>query len=295
MKLAIIGIHQVISGLSGKLKEQDFFKLFGTYLTDTRTLKVSQSAVISPFGLINHADAVIFYKTDEASFNLMIEAVKNSRQILILNPHSLTVEETNELIKVSAEADVEMLVWSKYKCMPVCLRLAEEQPETRRILIEKHVVFSRDADMKETIHHDLAYLVDLAMGLIHANLKKIVPNITVAGDREIVDLHLDFDNGSVAIIHAGSVTDATSCTAELVTAGAVYEISPDKNTFVKKTFGKSIHAETKTVKGIDNDLAVLRQFANALTSEPHGLTTLQDFFKTQVVIRALLDKREMMK
>jgi hypothetical protein len=290
MKAAILGKQQDINPLTTKIKDHDFFKLLGTYFTDSRTLKVAQSTIISPFGLINHANCVMFQKTDETSFNLLLEAVKSSKHLLILNPHTLTLEETSELLKVSVEAEIDVYVVSSFLLNSSMEYLFKSTSLPR--LTEVFYENPDNAGNQEThsLPDKIIYLTDAVLSLSRANIKKVIPFITTTGSHEIITIIIEFDNSSTAILRFSSVAKSENCVIRVVNENEICEASPLLNSYTINTFKGKIQQHTQ--KSPNPESLILSEFENAIHSESTRLTKLIDFQKSQKVLKSILEKKE---
>ncbi len=294
MNVALIGKQQDINTLSQEIKENDFFRLVGTYFSDSKALKVNRSSIISPFGLINHCDGVIFQKNDDHSFNLMIEAVKSSKSLLIINPHDLTLEETEELLKISEEAETEIFVCSHYKLNTALSQMFPELEECKLwdVVFESSDVAS--GGNQHAMTFEMAHLIDMVLSFSNAGMRKFNVVVLPFESKEFVELTMEFDNGKIALMRFNGLSKKQFLEVKGYSDKKIFEIFPNEYKASIGSMTESSTVESRTFKLNAHWKSMLHEFSNVMQSERSLLTRISDFQKTQNILKTIKEKKDLL-
>jgi len=290
MKTAVIGEKTYVEAYACLVKKDSFFRLLGTYSTDTKTLKVSQHSIISSFGLIHQADCVFIQKNNELSFVLMTEAVKDGKNVLVFDPHLLTTEESTELYKLSQEAQVDVFTVSPFVFHPAMHDVFAVSSSFKFLEVNLEVPISAEAKEEENLMNTLVYLFDMVFAYSPVEMKKTQVYLTRNAEGEMVYVLIELNNATAAVLRGSSMTSSKSLCIRVIQEKECWEVFPWELRAIRY-FSKNKSRSYSCKEALPD--VVLREFEKACHEEKNRLRLLSHF-QTSLKIKKMIQDKQMM-
>ncbi len=171
---------------------------------------------ILPFGaeycatadeLIKHSDAVVYVTGEHRYYKTALQSLKESKHIFLSHGIVENKSQSQQLIKLAGEANVILMVERPGRYHAA---LASVMPHLKNIrLIELHTQFvSQNGHSYENLFRAVINDLDIIHTVLHSNVKnvKACGIKMVNGNPDVINVRLEFDNGSVANLNCSRVT-----------------------------------------------------------------------------------------
>jgi hypothetical protein len=297
-KVGLLGFNGQIEELLGSIIGSSNFTITGIYIPETTELKSIKDEFQlplykNPFGLIAESDLLIVSKTDENSYNLIIECIQNSRNILISNPENLTLDEIEYLNKLSCEASVNAYpvisfklkyFIREFKNFPLNPRLIRIKSTGKNIIINSLPVgqFSM-------------YLADLVTSIIDVPIKKINAQSTfiIDGVYPYTTSTILFEGGRIANIEIDTFSENESFIIEVYDRNKIIEIDLLNDSMKCTNIGGNCRNSAISEHIFDNfDLSFQRLIEFATCKDDRGIAInhLAGFKNTLSIYKKIREK-----
>lgn len=254
MKIGILGVGHLGKVHVKLLKEIPEFELVGFYDINPETSDfVSHTYGIKSFAsmqdLIAEVDAIDIVTPTPSHFFCAQAAVKAGKHIFIEKPVTLTLEESEDLIKLVKEAQVIAQVGHVERFNPAFLSVKEKINKPQFIDTQRFAIYnSRGIDVSVVLDlmiHDL----DIVLSTIKSPIKRIsASGMSVVSDTiDIANARIEFLNGSVANLTVSRIAVANVRKANIFQPDALISID-----FLNKT------SEVFTIDVVGNSKAEKR-------------------------------------
>ena len=213
LKIGVLGAGHLGKIHLKLLSETEGFDLVGFYDPDPKqTSFVEEQFGIRSFSsiddLIDAVDAVDVVTPTLSHFDCASKALRRSKHVFVEKPVTNTLEEAEDLMKLSHEANVKVQVGHVERFNPAFI--AAQPYITKPMFIESHRLAQfnpRGTDVPvvmDLMIHDL----DIILSIVQSNIKKIsasgVP--VVSNTPDIANARIEFANGCVANITASRIS-----------------------------------------------------------------------------------------
>lgn len=213
MRIGVLG-----AGHLGKihikiLKDIESYNLIGFYDPDeAMAAKVEKEFGVKSFSspevLISAVDVIDIVTPTLSHYDCFVNAAKESKHIFIEKPLANTTEEALNLIKLTSEANIQVMVGHVERFNPAFIAAAGSI--NNPMFIESHRLAQfnpRGTDVPVVLDlmiHDL----DIILSTTRSNVKKIsASGVAVVSDTpDIANARLEFDNGCVANLTASRIS-----------------------------------------------------------------------------------------
>ena len=227
-------------------------------------------------------DAVIIPQIDNSVYPLIVEALKQSKHVLLGNPLMLDPDEMDHLFKLAEEANVVIKVIQNVKYYGV-LKTALKyiiNPAYLEVRIDS-------ADNQRSIFDSIFNAIQPVVFINHSNLKKLhavsIPmNAHLPG---MINARVEFDNGCVANITSSKFSDTDRFYCRI----------HQENQHIQVDFLN----QKVTIMGGDNDLEIedndflkdeLDHFAKSIKSKNHLINQSESGYITYHISRKIMEK-----
>jgi len=299
-KIGIIGLAKNAELMLKHLRIDQGVEMIGLYDTDfERALRISNHTSIefttNPFGLIAQSDLLIISKTDENSFNLIIECILNSKHVIIENPVFLTISEIEKISKLALEASVSVVPFLPFRFNPCLLSTKSYiyNPDYLDITFKTLPEFKKPPIGNSDI---IINVIDLVLNLVKANVKKVFANAVrvVSASPQLIIIRLEFDNGCTASISFDFISTTDELSVTVYQPKQIVYIDMVRNTSNVKTFKSNNIVEYEVTKpesiASNNPYSEALNYLNAFEAFDTPVSLIESFKKSLMVLKKIEDK-----
>jgi hypothetical protein len=243
-KVGLLGLGNKSESTLRLMKKSRVFDLVGLYDPNSeRAEKIAKNLKINfttnPFGLIIQSDLLIIPKTDENSYNLIIESIFNSKHVVIENPLALTLKELEELIKLSSEASVSIIPFLPFRFNNCLINTKPYIYNPTFVQLTCNIAPKTKLSPAEKSER-LINLIDIIINLVKGNVKRIMSNsIRITGSSpQIFVSRFEFDNGCTAGLMMDLISNKDELLVTVYQKGQIVSINLEKNNSSVKTYKK---------------------------------------------------------
>ena len=213
VKIGVLG-----AGFLGKIhirliKEISSFDLVGFYDTDPQVVRQIEKefnvkAFPSAEALLDEVEAVDVVTPTSSHFEYAVPAIKKSKHLFIEKPITFSIEEAQQLVKLTNEANIIAQAGHVERFNPGFL--AAMPYINNPMFIEAHRLGQynpRGTDVPVVLDlmiHD----IDIVLKMVHSHIRKIsASGVAVISDTpDIANARLEFENGAVANLTASRIS-----------------------------------------------------------------------------------------
>lgn len=199
-------------GLSNSLEpfEKILKKIPGTTLEGVfeQNCAENKSNILTnnPFGLISKSDVILAAKSDNQSYNLIVESILNSKHVILSNPYSFEMDEFDYLEKLSNEGLTHLLPFISFEHWDIIENLALLNKSFYHIDIDLKIEnpFSEKNFLKQKLF-ELMFMLHFVTGI---NMRRTMINFIPFKNEALglIKLWIEFENACVATISIDSAS-----------------------------------------------------------------------------------------
>jgi predicted dehydrogenase len=213
LRVGVVGAGYLGKYHAEKYSQMDDVELVGI-ADSNRSLAeiVSQKMRTNAYGdhcdLIGKVDAVSVVVSTSAHYRVSRDFLENDVDLLIEKPITTTVQEADELIKISEARGLIIQVGHLERFNPAILALKDIVKNPRFIESHRLSVFKERGTDVSVVLDLMIHDIDIISGLVRSEIKSIhaagIPVIT--GRVDIANTRLEFKNGCVANVTASRIS-----------------------------------------------------------------------------------------
>lgn len=213
LPVGVIGVGHLGSLHAKMLAEISSVEFVGVVDVDTaRRESIAKEYHVKTFdslqAMLPHVKAVTIATPTSEHFSIASQVIANGIHAFIEKPITATIEEANELIRLSEQRNVKIQIGHIERFNPALLAL--EQYEMKPMFVESHRLAQfnpRGTDVAVVLDlmiHD----IDIILSLVQSPIEKIDANgVAVISDTiDIANARLQFKNGCVANVTASRIS-----------------------------------------------------------------------------------------
>jgi predicted dehydrogenase len=286
LNVGFINASLELSDYQKVIKEHNLLSFAGHFdsaLLSSGDRKNNDDSLTSGVGkLISGCDAIIMPRVDHADFNLIVEALKKTKHILLGNPLMFDQDEMDHLFKLAEEADVIIKVMQSITYYDALQTAADyiRNPAYLEVRIDS-------ADPHRSIFDAIFHAIQPVVFINHSNLKKLYA-VSIPIDAHhpgMINARVEFDNGCVANITSSKFadTDRFYCRVHQENQDIRVDFLNHKVTLI---------GNDNTVKIRQNDYLrdELEQFAGSIQSRNHLINQSESGYLTYLIARKIMEK-----
>jgi len=187
----LVGIHDQNKDRAEEIGKKHDIKVYGEYEE-----------------LLNDIDAIDIAVTTTHHYRLAKTALKKGKHLFIEKPITSTLEEAEELVKLSKAKKRYIQVGHIERFNPIVIKVADEIKEPRFIESHRLAPFSTRGTEVSVVLDLMIHDIDLIMSFVNSPLKDIrasgvkilTPHVDIANAR------LEFENGAIANVTASRIS-----------------------------------------------------------------------------------------
>ena len=159
--------------------------------------------------LLKVSDAIDFTFSDSGYFDQVSKAIRLSKHVFLANPYCLNGNELKALTNLLKEAEVVAQVGYTERFNPAYISAGNYINNPTFIDTARLVQYSPQNKQLSVINDLMIKDIDMVLDLIKSNVKKISANaVSIVNDNpDMVSARIEFDNGSIANLTAGRVSE----------------------------------------------------------------------------------------
>jgi predicted dehydrogenase len=299
-KIGILGLGNNYTLMLKLLKKTRDIEFTGIYDYNKQlSEKVASSAKLSsnsnPFGLISKSDLLIVPKTDEKSYNLIIECIQNSKHVIVDQAVNLYLNEIDELNKLATEASVSVVPFLPYRFSNCLINTKSYifNPVFIQINYNSIPEFKTSSASKSDV---LLNIIDIVINLVKANIKTINANVvSVVGKiPQLINTRLEFDNGCIACISIDFIASRDEFFLTVYQTGQIVSIDLNKNLSIIKTFNRNNVLEFEITRPVipkdENPYEEIINYINTFETYLNPVNHLESFKNSMLILRKVEEK-----
>jgi len=213
IKTGVIG-----TGHLGKLhikmfKQISDCELIGIYDSDSQTAKgVSQAFNLKQFesldDLVDAAHAVSIAVSTTAHYEVAKKCLEKGIHIFVEKPITASILEAEELVKLSADKNLNLQVGHIERFNPAIISLEKFIIEPMFIQTDRLAQFNPRGTDVAVVLDLMIHDIDIILSLIKSEVKKIDANgvAVVSNNLDIANARIEFENGAVANVTASRIS-----------------------------------------------------------------------------------------
>jgi predicted dehydrogenase len=191
----------------------EHLELIGFYDTDpANAQKVSADLGVTAFDdldqLIDAVDIVDIVTPTTTHFELAKRVITKGKHLFIEKPITHTVEEAEELLKLSREHQIKVQVGHVERFNPALLALDPEQLKPRFIEAHRLAIFNPRGTDVSVVLDLMIHDIDIILSMIDSEVSQISANgvAVVSSTPDIANARIEFKNGAVANVTTSRIS-----------------------------------------------------------------------------------------
>lgn len=213
LKVGVIGVGHLGKLHTKMFKSIENCELIGVYDTNSEIANtVAQEFQINVFNsiddLLKNTDAVSIAATTSAHYQLAKIAFEFNNHVFIEKPITATIEEAEELVKISNEKKLNLQVGHIERFNPGLLALEHFINDPKFIQSDRLAQFNPRGTDVAVVLDLMIHDIDIILSFIKSPVKNIEANgVEVVSDHiDIANARIQFENGAVANVTASRIS-----------------------------------------------------------------------------------------
>lgn len=289
--LNYLNIHKPLTGFS-------ILGIFDENLKNAEALNKQNKFTIyhEPFGLIAGSDILVINKTNDRSYNLIIESILNSKHVIIDSPANLTWNEINDLSKMANEANVSIIPVLKYRFSSSVLNAKQYTFNPKYIELK----YQREGGTLVSIDEIIEVLLDIidtALCFVKGNLYKITifPVSIIGNIPQVISIQLEFNNGCNIFISTNFLADTEVFSLNIYQLNQIINVNLLRNKLSIKSFDtnglvKFIPTIPLAKDSNNNAYSEILNYIAAFNSLNTYVSTINDFRDSYEILSKIKEK-----
>ncbi len=212
IKIGIVGIDKISLNHLKAIKTLAGFQFTGIYDSHTENAREyceeNGLKYFDDYGdFLQNADVIDIASPHLDHFRYAVEAIKKSKHLFIDSPVVRSPEEALQLINLSNEAGVKVQVNYPERYNPAYTATLALLSHPLYIEAQRHIAFDGQQKEVPVILDLMMHDIDIVLSIVKANIRTVhATGVKVFnGTPDIVNAHLEFDNGVVANLTANRI------------------------------------------------------------------------------------------
>lgn len=213
LKVGVVGVGHLGKLHTKMFKSIENCELVGVYDTNEETAKlVAQEFQTSVFksldDLLSNTEAVSIAATTSAHYQLAKKAFEFNNHVFVEKPITTTIEEAEELVKISNEKKLNLQVGHIERFNPGLLALENYITNPMFIQSDRLAQFNPRGTDVAVVLDLMIHDIDIILSFIKSPVKSIEANgVEVVSDHiDIANARIQFENGAVANVTASRIS-----------------------------------------------------------------------------------------
>ena len=212
-RIGVLGVGHFGKYHLKALKEIQGFDLVGFFDIDKEVSKIVTAEYGIPSfpsfeALLAKVDVVDIVIPTVSHFECAVEALKKQKHLFIEKPVTNSVEDAENLLKLSEEASVKVQVGHIERFNPAFLAAVPHIQNPMFIEIHRLQPFTNRSTDVSVILNLMIHDIDIVLSIVNSNIKRISASgiKVVTNTPDLANARLEFDNGCVANITSSRIS-----------------------------------------------------------------------------------------
>jgi len=320
IKIGLIGAGHLGKIHIRLLKEIKEFDLIGFYDTNpVNSKKITTEFGISSFSsaeeLIDSSDAIDVVTPTKYHFEYAKMAIEKGKHLFVEKPITATIDEAQELVKLSKEKEVKVQVGHVERFNPAFIAIQKDCNNPMFIEAHRLAEFNPRGTDIPVVHDLMIHDIDIVLSIVKSEVKSIYASgVSVISDTpDIANARIEFENGCVANLTASRISlksmrktrifqkdayisiDFLEKKAELIRMKDVKNTDDPFALIIDPGKGKTKkQIEFESPKTTDNNAIKdeLTSFYHAIVNNTDTIVTIEDAYKALYVAHQISEQVE---
>jgi len=213
IKIGLIGAGHLGKIHIRLLKEIKEFDLIGFYDTNpVNSKKITTEFGISSFSsaeeLIDSSDAIDVVTPTKYHFEYAKMAIEKGKHLFVEKPITATIDEAQELVKLSKEKEVKVQVGHVERFNPAFIAIQKDCNNPMFIEAHRLAEFNPRGTDVPVVHDLMIHDIDIVLSIVKSEVKSIYASgVSIISDTpDIANARIEFENGCVANLTASRIS-----------------------------------------------------------------------------------------
>jgi len=213
IKIGVIGAGHLGKIHIRLLKEIKEFDLIGFYDTNpVNSKKITSEFGISSFSsaeeLIDSSDAIDVVTPTKYHFEYAKMAIEKGKHLFVEKPITTTIDEAQELVKLSKEKEVKVQVGHVERFNPAFIAIQKDCNNPMFIEAHRLAEFNPRGTDVPVVHDLMIHDIDIVLSIVKSEIKSIYASgVSIISDTpDIANARIEFENGCVANLTASRIS-----------------------------------------------------------------------------------------
>jgi predicted dehydrogenase len=213
IKIGVIGAGHLGKIHIRLLKEIKAFDLIGFYDTNpVNSKKITSEFGISSFSsaeeLIDSSDAIDVVTPTKYHFEYAKMAIEKGKHLFVEKPITTTIDEAQELVKLSKEKEVKVQVGHVERFNPAFIAIQKDCNNPMFIEAHRLAEFNPRGTDVPVVHDLMIHDIDIVLSIVKSEIKSIYASgVSIISDTpDIANARIEFENGCVANLTASRIS-----------------------------------------------------------------------------------------
>lgn len=213
LKIGVIGTGHLGKFHLKLLKEIPQAEVVGVFDINAETLlQISNEFDTKSYSsldeLLEDVNAVSIVATTSAHYELIKKAFEKNVHVFVEKPITSTIEQAEEVVKISKEKKLKLQVGHIERFNPALLSLEKYNLNPKFIQTDRLAQFNPRGTDVAVVLDLMIHDIDIILSLIKSNVKNIsASGVAVVSDNlDIANARLEFENGAVANVTASRIS-----------------------------------------------------------------------------------------
>lgn len=213
IKIGVIGAGHLGKIHIRLLKEIKEFDLIGFYDTNpVNSKKITTEFGISSFSsaeeLIDSSDAIDVVTPTKYHFEYAKMAIEKGKHLFVEKPITATIDEAQELVKLSKEKEVKVQVGHVERFNPAFIAIQKDCNNPMFIEAHRLAEFNPRGTDVPVVHDLMIHDIDIVLSIVKSEIKSIYASgVSIISDTpDIANARIEFENGCVANLTASRIS-----------------------------------------------------------------------------------------
>ncbi|MCF7918687.1 MAG: Gfo/Idh/MocA family oxidoreductase [Candidatus Cloacimonetes bacterium] len=231
LKIGITGVGQFGQNHARVLAQSGLCELVGLFDKNAkRAREIGEKHQIKVFpdyqGLLQQVDAMVIVVNTISHYELALQALQSGKHVFLEKPITETLQQADELVKLSRKNDLRLQVGHIERFNPVIMEISSLVKDP--IFIEVHRIspFSARGTDVPVVHELMIHDLDFILAFIHSKVKQVSASgaSVMTKSIDIANARIEFENGAVANVTASRISLKRSREARIFQKDAYFSL-----------------------------------------------------------------------
>ena len=213
IKIGVIGaghLGKIHIRLLKEIKEFDLIGFYDKNLVNSK--KITTEFGISSFSsaeeLIDSSDAIDVVTPTKYHFEYAKMAIEKGKHLFVEKPITATIDEAQELVKLSKEKEVKVQVGHVERFNPAFIAIQKDCNNPMFIEAHRLAEFNPRGTDVPVVHDLMIHDIDIVLSIVKSEIKSIYASgVSIISDTpDIANARIEFENGCVANLTASRIS-----------------------------------------------------------------------------------------